>query len=144
MAEDDLARFLNAQEPVRRQVLDELKAGRKRSHWMWFVFPQLRGLGHSPNAYFYGLRDRDEACRYLAHPTLGERLRHDVTLMLTHADKSAYEILGWPDKVKFRSCLTLFLHAAETDDDKALFAQALDRFYGGEEDPRTLALLDDV
>lgn len=141
MAQDNLARFVDAQEPIRQQVLDELKKGRKRTHWMWFVFPQLRGLGRSPNAQFYGIAGRDEARRYLDHPILGERLRSDVALMLSHTDKSAHSILGSPDDLKFRSCLTLFLHAAEADDDRALFTQALDRFYDGAEDTRTLALL---
>jgi uncharacterized protein (DUF1810 family) len=131
----DLVRFLDAQSAFYDRVTQELTEGRKRTHWMWFIFPQLAGLGHSPMAQRYAIRDLDQAARYLADPVLGSRLRDDVRLMASHKDKSALEILGFPDDLKFRSCLTLFAEAASNDPDRALFKQALDQFYGGEPDP---------
>src|SRR5260370_8368657 len=108
---------------------------------MWFIFPQLRGLGHSAMAQRYAIRDLDQATRYLADPILGSRLRHDVRLMMGHKGKSALEILGSPDDLKFRSCLTLFGRVASDNSDRMLFIEALDQFYDGEPDPRTLELL---
>ncbi len=108
---------------------------------MWFIFPQLVGLGHSSMAQRYAIRDLDQAKRYLADPTLGSRLRHDVQLMTSHTGKSALEILGSPDDLKFRSCLTLFAEAASAGSDLALFKQALEQFDGGKGDPRTTELL---
>jgi uncharacterized protein (DUF1810 family) len=107
---------------------------------MWFIFPQLAGLGHTPMAQRYAIRDLDQAARYLADPVLGSRLRHDLRLMTSHKGKSALEILGSPDDLKFRSCLTLFAEAA-TDPDRVLFKQALDQFYGGQPDQLTVELL---
>lgn len=133
-----LHRFVEAQEGVYPRALAELEAGRKRTHWMWFVLPQLAGLGHSANARFYGIADLTEAKTYLAHPSLGPRLLDCVRAMLRHRGKSANAILGSPDDLKFRSCLTLFEAAAPSE---PLFADALDAFYDGERDPRTLALL---
>jgi uncharacterized protein (DUF1810 family) len=133
----DLQRFVDAQAGVIGTVGEELRAGRKRSHWMWFVFPQLRGLGTSSTAQFYGLASLDEARAYLAHPVLGPRLLECCALMLAVPGRSAHEILGSPDDLKFRSCLTLFSLAAP---DEAVFRQGLERFYGGEPDPRTVAL----
>ncbi len=137
----DLVRFLDAQSDVYQEVTKELTEGRKRTHWMWFIFPQLAGLGHSSMAQRYAIRDLDQAKRYLAHPTLGSRLRHDVRLMASHKGKSAFDILGSPDDPKFRSCLTLFAQAASDDSDRVLFKQALDQFYRGAEDYRTMELL---
>ena len=108
---------------------------------MWFVFPQLSSLGHSAMAQRYAIRDLDQARRYLADPILGNRLRHDVSLILRHKGKSALAILGSPDDLKFRSCLTLFCKAASDKSDKSLFEEALDQFYNGQPDPRTLGLL---
>ncbi len=108
---------------------------------MWFVFPQLTGLGHSVMAHHYAIRDLDQAKRYLADPLLGSRLREDVRLMMRHKGKSAFEILASPDDLKFRSCLTLFAQAAPDDADRSLFTEALDQFYGGRADSRTLELL---
>jgi uncharacterized protein (DUF1810 family) len=136
-----LERFVRAQDPIHSQAAKELTAGRKQSHWMWFVFPQLLGLGSSAMAQRYAIQDLDEARRYLAHPVLGSRLREDVHLMMQHNGKSALEILGTPDDLKFRSCLTLFREAASEKSDQALFAQALERFYGGAPDPRTIQAL---
>jgi len=137
----DLIHFVNAQAQVHRQVVEELTDGRKRTHWMWFIFPQLSGLGHSAMAQRYAIRNIDQARRYLADPVLGERLRHDVRLMVRHKGKSALKILGSPDDFKFRSCLTLFGEAASDKSDKSLFAEALNQFYNGKPDPRTLELL---
>lgn len=141
MAQIDLSRFHEAQKPVLDQVNAELEAGRKASHWMWFIFPQLAGLGRSSTAQFYGIADLAEAKTYLADPVLGARLRQHVRLMLRHGQRSAFEILGSPDDLKFRSCVTLFREAATDAADKALFAEALAAFYEGEADPKTLALL---
>ena len=141
MTEADLARFVNAQAQVYSRVIEELTEGCKRTHWMWFIFPQLAGLGHSAMAQRYGIRDLDQARRYLADPVLGSRLRGAVRLMTGHKGKSALEILGSPDDFKFRSCLTLFSEAASDDSDRMLFTEALHQFYGGEPDPRTLELL---
>jgi uncharacterized protein (DUF1810 family) len=132
-----LERFVTAQEPVIATVLDELRAGRKRSHWMWFVFPQLQGLGTSSMAQLFGIGSLAEARAYLAHPVLGARLRECCTLMLQVPGRSAHDILGSPDDLKFRSCVTLFSLA---EPQEPLFRACLDRFYGGEPDPRTLAL----
>ena len=112
MTDPDLIRFLNAQDQIFQQVLRELAAGRKETHWMWFVFPQLAGLGRSGMAKHYALRDLDQAKRYLADSILGPRLRQVVTLLMTLRGKSAFEILGSPDDLKLRSCLTLFCEAA--------------------------------
>lgn len=120
-------------------ALAELKAGRKRSHWIWFVFPQLRGLGFSAMSERYGISGLAEARAYLAHPVLGPRLRECVTAMLTHAGMSADAILGDVDALKFRSCLTLF---AEADPSESLFTDALARFFGGERDARTVTTLE--
>jgi uncharacterized protein (DUF1810 family) len=134
----DLSRFVEAQALVWPTALAELKAGRKQSHWMWFVFPQIAGLGTSPMAIHYAIKSADEARAYLADPVLGERLREGVAAMLVHRGVSAEAILGGVDALKFRSSLTLFEAAA---DDSVLFAGALDAFYGGERDARTLTLL---
>ena len=133
----DLERFVTAQEPVIATVRDELRAGRKRSHWMWFVFPQLRGLGTSSMAERFGIASLAEARAYLAHAVLGPRLRECCSLMLEVPGRSAHAILGSPDDLKFRSCVTLFSLAQPQE---PLFRACLDRFYGGEPDPRTLAL----
>jgi uncharacterized protein (DUF1810 family) len=141
MTDADLIRFLEAQDQIYDQVVDELANGRKKTHWMWFVFPQLARLGRSAMAQQYAIRDLNQARRYIGHPVLGTRLRQVVNLMLRHAEKPALEILGSPDDLKFRSCLTLFREAARDDADRALFVKALDRFYRGDPDERTLELL---
>lgn len=141
MTDPDLVHFVNAQTKIYEQVVRELTGGAKRTHWMWFIFPQLAGLGHSVTAQRFAIRDLDQARRYLADPVLGARLRDDVQLMLQHKDKSALEILGSPDDLKFRSCLTLFSQAAANDTDRSLFMDALLQFYAGNLDPRTLELL---
>jgi len=138
LTDPDLLRFVEAQDSVRRQVVEELSAGYKQAHWMWFVFPQLAGLGHSAMAERYSIRDLDQSKRYLADPVLGDRLRHDVRLMLRHTSKSALQILSSPDDLKFRSCMTLFGLAASNEEDRSLFKQALDQFYEGKPDPRVI------
>jgi uncharacterized protein (DUF1810 family) len=134
----DLQRFVTAQEGFHDQALAELKGGRKQSHWMWFVFPQLAGLGTSPMAVRYAIRSLEEARAYVVHPVLGERLRESVAAMLAHADKGAERILGPVDALKFRSCMTLFEAAAI---DYVPYTAALVVFYDGIRDPRTLELL---
>jgi uncharacterized protein (DUF1810 family) len=141
MTDPDLIRFIDAQAPVYGQVVAELTAGRKRTHWMWFVFPQLDGLGHSAMASRYAIGGLDQARRYLADPVLGERLREATRLMLRHAGTQARQILGSPDDMKLRSSLTLFREAAADDEDRTLFSAALGAFHGGEADPLTLDLL---
>ena len=134
----DLQRFVDAQESIYETVIDELTNGRKRSHWMWFVFPQLRGLGSSPTAARFGISSADEACAYLAHEVLGPRLRECSRLVAQIDGRSIEEILGWPDNLKLRSSMTLFARATEDNDD---FVAVLEKFYGGEADPATLARL---
>ncbi|WP_431051731.1 DUF1810 domain-containing protein [Roseateles sp. L2-2] len=134
----DLQRFLEAQTPQVADVLAELKRGRKLTHWMWYFFPQLRGLGVSSTAQFYGIESLDEAIAYLDHDVLGARLRECVALMNTHRNKTAEQILGSVDAMKFRSSLTLF---AKASGDEAVFIEALDRYFGGQPDQRTLDLL---
>jgi uncharacterized protein (DUF1810 family) len=135
----DLERFVSAQAPVFATALAELTAGAKRSHWMWFVFPQLRGLGISPTAQFYGLGSLEEARAYLAHPVLGERLKRCTRAVLAVRGRALAAIFGAPDDMKFRSSMTLFARAA--GEEGALFREALDRLCEGRRDERTLALL---
>lgn len=136
--ENDLQRFVDAQEPCIADVMAELRAGRKRTHWMWFVFPQLRGLGHSQMARHFGIASRDEAAAYLAHPVLGPRLRECVELVLAVRGRTAHEIFGSPDDMKLCSCLTLF---GEVGGGDSVFDRALRQYYRGQPDPATLELL---
>jgi uncharacterized protein (DUF1810 family) len=137
---DDLERFVAAQDNggTFAQAMSELRAGRKRSHWMWFVFPQLAGLGHSEMSRTYAIASLDEAREYLADPVLGWRLRESAAALLEHAGRGADEILGAIDALKLRSSMTLF---AAADPEEPVFARVLDVFYGGEPDPATQALL---
>ena len=135
----NLARFVAAQNPVFAQVCAELASGRKDSHWMWFIFPQLRGLGSSPTAERYAIASLDEARSYLAHPLLGERLRSCTQLVNRVAGRTVQEIFGYPDYLKFRSSMTLFARAAGEADEP--FEEALARYFAGEEDPLTRQLL---
>jgi uncharacterized protein (DUF1810 family) len=141
MTEPDLIRFLDAQTSIYSRVVEELTDGRKKTHWMWFIFPQLAGLGRTATAAHYAVRDLGQAKRYLDDSILGPRLRQVVGLMMNQKGKSALEILGSPDDLKFRSSLTLFREAATEDSDRTLFTEALDQFYRGEADTRTLELL---
>ncbi len=134
----DLQRFVNAQDHVYDQVLSELRAGAKRTHWMWYIFPQIRGLGSSPTAQFYALQSKEEAIAYDQHDVLGPRLRECTELVLQIEDRTIKEIFYFPDHMKFRSCMTLFDHVLEESD---LFRQALDKYFDGELDRRTLSIL---
>jgi uncharacterized protein (DUF1810 family) len=137
----ELSRFVAAQDPVMDAVRAELAAGAKRTHWMWFVFPQLEALGRSPMATRYGISGLAEARAYLAHPVLGPRLRECVSLLLAHEGGDIHAILGSPDDLKLASCLTLFREAAQDPADRALFQRGLDAFHKGRADGRTLELL---
>jgi len=130
---------VTAQEPVFDTALNELRAGRKRTHWMWFIFPQLRGLGRSSMAEYYGISSLAEARAYLAHPVLGPRLDLCTRTVLHIEALSLNAIFGSPDDMKFRSCVTLFALAATADDNP--FQRALDRWSNGRPDERTLALI---
>lgn len=134
----DLERFLDAQGPVMGTVRAELKSGKKRSHWMWFVFPQLRGLGHSAMSERYAIASLEETKAYMAHPVLGPRLWECTQLVLAIEDRSIEEIFGYPDYLKFRSCMTLF---AAVVDGENVFQSALQKYFTGEPDQGTLELL---
>ena len=134
----DLQRFVNAQNPVYEQVCAELRAGQKEGHWMWFIFPQLRGLGHSAMATAFGIVSRQEATAYLDHAVLGPRLRECTRLVNLVGGRSISQILGYPDDLKFRSSMTLFASVAADDQ---VFNDALFKYFGGEPDPLTLERL---
>ena len=133
-----LERFVEAQRPVYQDVLAELRAGRKRTHWMWFIFPQISGLGRSAIAQRFAIASLDEARAYLAHPVLGPRLRECAAAVLAIEGRSATDIFGEPDDRKLRSSLTLFARAAP---DEPIFSECLRRYFGGTEDPETIARL---
>lgn len=133
----DLHRFVAAQAPLYAQAMSELRDGRKRSHWMWFIFPQIAGLGHSAMAHRYAIASRHEAVAYLKHPVLGSRLRECTETVCGIEARSIGEIFGSPDDLKFRSSMTLF----EAVSGDPLFRSALDKFCAGESDPATLAIL---
>jgi uncharacterized protein (DUF1810 family) len=134
----DLQRFVDAQDRVYDGVLAELRAGAKRSHWIWFIFPQLSGLGRSSTAELFGIESVAEARAFLAHPILGPRLRECTRLVASIEGRSVDQIFGRPDNLKVRSSMTLF---AQATDDNADFLAVLEKFYGGQQDPRTLELL---
>ena len=134
----NLQHFIDAQEPVYDTVLTELRAGRKSSHWIWFIFPQITGLGHSVMAQKYAITSLDEAKAYLQHPVLGPRLRACTQLVLDVDGRSAEEIFGYPDHLKFRSCMTLFLTTAP---DHTIFNDALLKYFDGKPDQLTLDIL---
>ncbi|HEY5979207.1 MAG TPA: DUF1810 domain-containing protein [Microlunatus sp.] len=136
----DLERFVDAQDDggTYLQAMTELRAGRKTSHWMWFVFPQVAGLGRSGMAQRYAIADLDEARAYLTHPVLGPRLVTAAESVIIHRDQTAEEILGGIDAIKLRSSMTLFVHA---DESQTVFRTVLDTFFDGDEDPATLEQL---
>jgi uncharacterized protein (DUF1810 family) len=134
----NLQRFVEAQQPVYERVRAELRAGAKASHWMWFIFPQLKGLGRSPTAEYFGIASLPEAEAYWRHPVLGRRLKECTELVVAILGKTAHQIFGSPDDVKFRSCMTLFERAAP---EEPIFGQALDKYFDGKRDSSTLALL---
>ncbi|WP_454892368.1 DUF1810 domain-containing protein [Agrobacterium vacciniicorymbosi] len=133
-----LERFIAAQKITYEVALGELQAGKKRSHWMWFIFPQIAGLGTSETARLYAISGLVEARAYLDHPLLGARLVECTEAMLSHSDHSAHDILGSPDDMKFHSCMTLFSAVSETD---VLFERAIHRFYDGKRDEETMSRL---
>jgi len=137
----ELERFVKAQASVYGDALSELKAGRKRSHWMWFIFPQVAGLGYSPTSKHYAVKSLTEAQAYLAHPILGPRLRECAEAVLAVDGRSANEIFGSPDDVKFKSSMTLFERASGPD---SVFACALDKYFAGKRDSATLERLSSV
>lgn len=136
-----LKRFVDAQDPVFDAVLAELERGHKRTHWMWFVFPQLAALGSSATARHFGIHSIDEARAYLRHPILGERLRRCCETLLKVQGRTAHEIFGYPDELKLKSCLTLFELAAP---EEPLFARCIAKYCEGRRDERTLAVLRDI
>lgn len=140
-ASHDLERFMAAQDRVYASVCEELATGTKASHWMWFVFPQFKALGRSSIAKHFGIKSRGEALAYWQHPVLKKRLKECTELVLAVDDKTAHEIFGSPDDLKFRSCMTLFAQVAP---DEKVFSLALQRFFGGQPDENTLKLLEVV
>jgi uncharacterized protein (DUF1810 family) len=134
----DLQRFVNAQNPVFEQVCAELRAGQKEGHWMWFIFPQLRGLGHSPMATAFGISSRQEAEAYLQHPILGPRLTECTRLVNLVEGRSIDQIFGYPDDLKFHSSMTLF---ASTTSENQIFMDALQKYFAGELDRLTIERL---
>jgi uncharacterized protein (DUF1810 family) len=135
----ELSRFLKAQERVYDRVLSELRNGRKRTHWMWFVFPQIEGLGYSSTTQYYSIKSKEEARQYLNHPLLGKRLRDCAESILALEGLSASSIFGYPDDLKLKSSMTLFASMAEP---QSVFSGVLEKYFQGNRDERTLALLD--
>ena len=136
--ENGLERFVEAQSRDYETALREIRGGRKRSHWMWYIFPQLRGLGYSSTAQFYGIRDLQEARDYMAHPLLGPRLLEISEALLGLETDNPGAVMGYPDDLKLCSCMTLFELAAP---EQPVFARVLEKYYAGRRDQRTLALL---
>ena len=136
--EYNLQRFIEAQNRVYAAVLDELGAGEKRSHWMWYIFPQIKGLGHSAMAQQFAITSREEAKVYLEHPVLGSRLRECTRLVMNVEGRSAEQIFCYPDNLKFRSCMTLFMDATTGNN---IFQEALRKYFEGQPDESTLDIL---
>ena len=134
----ELERFVEAQEGVYAQALGELRVGRKTGHWMWFIFPQIAGLGRSSMAERFAILSLEEARAYLEHPVLGARLKECTQAVADVEGRTAHEIFGFPDDMKFRSCMTLFARAASEDE---IFGKALEKYFGGEEDGLTVEKL---
>jgi uncharacterized protein (DUF1810 family) len=134
----DLARFISAQKGEYARALAEIRSGEKRSHWMWFIFPQIDGLGFSSTAKHYAIKNIEEARQYLAHPDLGARLRECAEAVLSVKGRSASEIFGYPDDLKLKSCMTLFELVSGQG---SVFSQVLDRYYQGQRDTRTEEIL---
>ena len=134
----DLSRFLKAQASDYARALSEIRSGRKRSHWMWYIFPQIQGLGFSSTAQYYAIRDLEEARDYLAHPVLGERLKEISSALLELDGLSAHDIFGFPDDLKLCSCMTLFRMA---DLDCDIFEKVIDKYYDGVPDSKTVDIL---
>lgn len=135
---NDLERFLTAQQRNYETALTELKRGEKNSHWMWYIFPQLQGLGESVTSQYYGIKNRQEALNYLNHPVLGERLITCAKILLALKGRTSLEIFGYPDELKLESCMTLFAQISTNP----IFAEVLDKYYAGGRDGQTLQLLE--
>lgn len=135
----DLSRFTSAQEGIYDSVLAELRSGHKRTHWMWYIFPQIDGLGHSTTSKHYAIKSISEARQYLNHPVLGTRLLKCAEAVLTIDGRSVSEIFGYPDDLKFKSSMTLFAHVA---DPRSVFVRILDKYFDGKQDIKTLRLLE--
>jgi uncharacterized protein (DUF1810 family) len=136
--DNDLRRFLQAQQNIYPQVLKELQSGKKTSHWMWFIFPQIERLGHSSTGKYYSIKTIDEAKEYLIHPVLGKRLLECSNIIAGIENKTADEIFGYPDTMKLRSCMTFFNFIAP---EQKVFADVLKKYFNGEEDEQTLSIL---
>lgn len=136
-----LERFVRAQDGVYEQVCAELRSGRKRTHWMWFIFPQIKGLGSSEMAVRFAISSIEEAKAYLEHPVLGDRLRECARIVVGLEGRTAEEIFGYPDELKFHSSMTLFAKAAEISEEDLVFSQALDKYFEGREDAGTVQRL---
>jgi uncharacterized protein (DUF1810 family) len=139
MKSEELSRFLDAQNQIYLRALEEIKAGRKETHWMWFIFPQIKGLGNSDTSKFYAIQDINEAKEYLKHPVLGKNLLEISKAVLAIEDKSAHEIFGSPDDMKLQSCMTLFSVIEGAD---PVFEWVLNKYFGGFFDSRTLRILE--
>ena len=137
MKEYNLERFVTAQKESYNIALNEIRSGEKRTHWIWYIFPQLRGLGKTTRSYTYGIEDIDEAKSYLAHPVLGSRLIEITQALLTLTDCNAYHVMG-ADDVKLKSCMTLFAQVSEKD---SVFHKVLEKFFNGEQDNKTLSMI---
>jgi uncharacterized protein (DUF1810 family) len=138
----DLSRFTRAQQGIYDSVLAELRSGRKRTHWMWFIFPQIAGLGHSPTSQHYAIKSSEEARQYLKHPVLGTRLLECAEAVLAVEGRSVSDIFGYPDDMKLMSSMTLF--AAVEDNPDSVFIQVLEKYFQGKRDHRTLQLLESL
>jgi len=137
----DLERFLDGQRFGYECALSEIRTGRKENHWIWYVFPQLRGLGHSPNANYYGISCLEEAVAYLKHPILGARLREISEALLAVEGRSIQEIMPGIDAIKLHSSMTLFLKAAQDENNYAVFQKIIDKYYNGKSDSKTINML---
>ncbi len=134
----DLSRFIEAQQGIYAEVLNELRSGQKRSHWMWYIFPQMDGLAYSPTSKYYAIKSLEEARQYLKHPVLGKRLWECAEAVLAIEGRSASEIFDYPDDLKLKSSMTLFARVADSD---SVFARILKKYFHGETDVRTIDLL---
>ena len=134
----NLQRFVDAQERDYQTALDEITIGQKRSHWMWYIFPQFDGLGFSPTSVHYAIKSPAEATAYLDHPILGPRLRECVDVLLAASGRTAHQIFGSPDDLKLKSCMTLF---AQVSPEGSVFDQVLEKYYGGQQDQKTIELV---
>lgn len=141
LIDNTLTRFLSAQQNIYPQVLKELQSGKKTTHWMWFIFPQIEGLGHSSTAKYYSIKNIEEANEYLAHPVLGKRLLECSNVLLNIDAKTADEIFGFPDNMKLRSCMTLFKYVAP---EQRVFADVVKKYFNAQHDEQTVSILQNI